>query len=230
LDRTLDPYQVLGVARAADKATIKQHYRTLAKHTHPDQGGDADTFARVKLAYDVLMDDERRAAFDANGTIHFVPPSQIDAQAIGLIAELIGNVLMGADDPNKRDLIKPFVEFCANKIAGAEQHNENLERAKGRAEKMAKRFKLKKKKGEEEEPTGPNIMADIARRKVSECATAIAGNETTIKIIRRALQIIEQHRFDFDKVHQVVDQNYRQTATYHQFGGFGNFGSGTGNW
>ncbi|USI71428.1 DnaJ C-terminal domain-containing protein [Sphingomonas morindae] len=63
-----DPYQILGVARGADEATIKKAYRTLAKELHPDRNADnpkaAERFSAVTAAYDLLSDKDKRARFD----------------------------------------------------------------------------------------------------------------------------------------------------------------------
>jgi len=65
-----DYYEILGVARTASAAEIKSAYRKLVKKYHPDiyKGEDAD--ARIKEineAYEVLGDEQRRAAYDRFG-------------------------------------------------------------------------------------------------------------------------------------------------------------------
>lgn len=46
---------VLGVTADANEDDIKRAFRALALQTHPDRGGDAAAFVRVKNAYDALM-------------------------------------------------------------------------------------------------------------------------------------------------------------------------------
>ena len=46
---------VLGVEQTSDKRAIQNAYRALAKIHHPDAGGDAGTFKRLRMAYDKGM-------------------------------------------------------------------------------------------------------------------------------------------------------------------------------
>ncbi|MBN2016417.1 molecular chaperone DnaJ [Candidatus Dojkabacteria bacterium] len=65
-----DYYEVLGVSKDASKQEIKKAYRQLAKKYHPDvnKASDAEEkFKEVQEAYDVLNDDQKRAAYDQYG-------------------------------------------------------------------------------------------------------------------------------------------------------------------
>jgi curved DNA-binding protein len=65
-----DYYQVMGVARDATAAQIKQAYRKLARKYHPDVSKEKDAEGRFKElgeAYEVLKSPEKRAAYDQLG-------------------------------------------------------------------------------------------------------------------------------------------------------------------
>ncbi len=66
-----DLYQTLGVGRDASKDDIQKAYRKLARKYHPDLNQNdpqaQDKFKRVQEAYDVLSDDEKRAAYNRYG-------------------------------------------------------------------------------------------------------------------------------------------------------------------
>ena len=66
-----DYYEVLGVSKGADEKDIKKAYRRVAMKFHPDRNPDdpnADAkFKEATEAYDVLMDSERRSAYDRFG-------------------------------------------------------------------------------------------------------------------------------------------------------------------
>ena len=71
----IDFYEILGVARDADGATIKSAYRKMAMKYHPDRNpGDNDAENRFKAcsaAYEVLKDPQKRAAYDRYGHAAF---------------------------------------------------------------------------------------------------------------------------------------------------------------
>ena len=66
-----DYYEVLGVQRGADADTLKKAFRKLAMDCHPDRNqGDKDAekrFKELNEAYDVLKDEQKRAAYDRFG-------------------------------------------------------------------------------------------------------------------------------------------------------------------
>ena len=70
-----DYYEVLGVSRDADDATLKKAYRTLAKKYHPDMNpGDKEAekkFKEASEAYAVLSDPEKRRQYDQFGHAAF---------------------------------------------------------------------------------------------------------------------------------------------------------------
>jgi molecular chaperone DnaJ len=68
---TRDYYDVLGVRRDADEATIKKAFRRLARELHPDVNKNdpqaEEKFKECAEAYEVLSDPERRATYDRYG-------------------------------------------------------------------------------------------------------------------------------------------------------------------
>ncbi|CAG7844617.1 Chaperone protein DnaJ [Pseudoclavibacter triregionum] len=62
---TEDLYAVLGVSRDASAEEIRRAGRSRQRATHPDYGGDAGEFVRVRIAVEVLEDESMRAEHDA---------------------------------------------------------------------------------------------------------------------------------------------------------------------
>ncbi len=67
-----DFYKILGVDKSATADEIKKAYRKMAMKYHPDQNkGDATAeakFKEISEAYDILKDEQKRAAFDRFGS------------------------------------------------------------------------------------------------------------------------------------------------------------------
>ncbi|MBR9972654.1 molecular chaperone DnaJ [Magnetospirillum sulfuroxidans] len=70
-----DYYEVLGAERGASADELKKAYRKLAMQYHPDRNPDnpdaADKFKELNEAYDVLKDEQKRAAYDRFGHAAF---------------------------------------------------------------------------------------------------------------------------------------------------------------
>lgn len=70
-----DYYEVLGVNKSADEATLKKAYRALAKKYHPDMNpGNKDAevkFKEASEAYAVLSDPEKKRQYDQFGHAAF---------------------------------------------------------------------------------------------------------------------------------------------------------------
>jgi molecular chaperone DnaJ len=70
-----DYYETLGLSKDAGEREIKKAYKRLAMKFHPDrtQGDKSkeETFKEIKEAYEILSDDQKRAAYDQYGHAAF---------------------------------------------------------------------------------------------------------------------------------------------------------------
>ncbi len=89
-----DYYELLGVARDADDATIKKAFRRLARELHPDVSDDPaaeERFREIAEAYEVLSKPETRQLYDRYGHDGLrsggFRPSDFD---IGNLSDLLG--------------------------------------------------------------------------------------------------------------------------------------------
>src|SRR5258706_2985513 len=101
-----DYYETLGVPKNASEEDIKKAYRKLAMKHHPDrnQGDDAkkaeEKFKEAKEAYEMLSDEQKRAAYDQYGHAGVDPnmggggfrPGGPGAEGFGGFAEAFGDI------------------------------------------------------------------------------------------------------------------------------------------
>jgi len=70
-----DFYEILGVSKDTSDADIKKAYRKLAMKYHPDRNPDdaaaEQKFKEINEAYDVMKDEQKRAAYDRYGHAAF---------------------------------------------------------------------------------------------------------------------------------------------------------------
>ncbi len=80
-------YETLGVDRGAEPDQLKSAFRKLAMKYHPDRNpGDEDAemrFKEINEAYDILKDDQRRAAYDQFGHAAFDGTGGAGARGFG---------------------------------------------------------------------------------------------------------------------------------------------------
>ena len=98
-----DLYELLGVRRDADEATIKKAFRRLARELHPDVSAAPDAESRFREAaeaYEVLSNSETRALYDRYGHAGLrsggFTPTHFDMGGLGdLFATFFGEDLFG---------------------------------------------------------------------------------------------------------------------------------------
>lgn len=90
-----DYYDVLGVAKNATDDELKKAYRRLAMKYHPDRNPDSkeaeERFKEVKLAYEILSDEQKRAAYDRFGHAG-VDPSAAGAGGASPFGDAFGDI------------------------------------------------------------------------------------------------------------------------------------------
>jgi DnaJ-class molecular chaperone len=53
----------------AGNVQVRRAYRNLVTKEHPDKGGNAEKFAQIQRAYEVLSSDSKREQYDTTGLV-----------------------------------------------------------------------------------------------------------------------------------------------------------------
>ena len=90
-----DYYEILNVEKQSDAAAIKKAYRRIAMKYHPDRNPDdpaaEEKFKEATEAYEILSDQEKRAAYDQYGHAG-VDPQMGGAGGFGGFSDIFGDV------------------------------------------------------------------------------------------------------------------------------------------
>lgn len=183
-----DPYKTLGVAKDADATTIKRAYRKRAKKVHPDAGGTDAEMAALSAAHAILSDPVKRLTYDRTGTVDD-EPSQVDANAKGMIAALIDEVLVNHNGAWHVDVVGFMRTRLREAIADTQRQISSVQSRIGQAEKIAARFKTK---------AGTNLLRDLVEERLRALRAAVAAGDSHIETVKRAQQLIKDQSFEVD--------------------------------
>jgi curved DNA-binding protein CbpA len=176
----MNPYETLDVAADATDKEIKQAYRSRAQKSHPDrEGGDAETFHEITLAYDVLSDPTRRTKFDKTGECGDEP--SILAQAEARVVVMFNQIL---DEPKFRGSItKKVTEMVSAVKAQLTGEKQKAETELKRLEKLSGRVKAK----------GRNLFETLIDQKVRKLQGDIRTAEQEEAILAEAQELLKDY-------------------------------------
>lgn len=205
----LDPYEGFGLPRDANSQAIKRAYRDQAKRAHPDAGGDRARFERLKRASLVLLSPERRRRYDETGEIDEGAVINRDEEdALQQIGSLL-NILLGqGEQVFGEDLIEVMKRNFTQGIAKIAEQQKIVPARIARAEKLRGRFTRTK--------PGDNVLARMIDGQIEMMRQGLALGERQRKSMLRAIEIIDDYRFERDRDSDVFSYrpNYLgQTAT-----------------
>jgi DnaJ-class molecular chaperone len=97
-------YDELELTKGCTFDDIKHQYRILAQQHHPDKGGDVEKFKRIKFAYEVLSDPERRRVYDETASTDM--PKDLRTEAITQLTHIFYKIMPNFDPDAGGNLIE----------------------------------------------------------------------------------------------------------------------------
>lgn len=191
----MNPYQTLNVPRDATDDEIKQAYKQEAKRTHPDKGGDEETFKNVSRAFALLSNPEKRRYYDEHGEEkgNDLSPEQ---KAIQITQELVAQIIENIDptDLPYTDVIGKMRTAVENNLAKLRKERssqlKDIERLKKTKEAFDKRLKVK---------DGKNMFEMHIRAKEAAIRQTLGHLDEQERTLDAAMAIVRNYEFSFDE-------------------------------
>ncbi len=203
-----DLYAVLGVPRDADRAAIRRAYRAKARRAHPDGGGSAQAFARLKLAYDTLIDADRRRRYDETGEMGEAPTDNQRAQVVEMLFAGLDQALLELAKrgrlPTQFDLVWLICDVLRRRRQEWIGQRTEFESAAEQCRGLLGRFSA---------ASDDNLMETVLERRIAICRREIKALEKRIKVVDKALAALKGMTFRVDSAPQLsLDQRMRGMA------------------
>lgn len=180
-----DFYDTLGVARDATPADIKAAHKRRRRETHPDAGGSTEAFQEVEEAARVLLDPRLRLTYDRTGTVDDGPEKAATMMARQALLEAISR----CQDVEHVDLVANAKNSIGNRMAQQREIRRGGVDAMKTLDKVRKRISAK---------GGPDILGDMIEAEKDGIQSQISAIDETLKIMERAVEIIDQHAYRVD--------------------------------
>lgn len=182
----MNPYQILGIPEDSSADYIKQKYRILAQQLHPDkQEGNEEKFKEIKLAYEILIDPERRKLYDDTGKIDV--DNTIRSESFHMLNQILERITQQTN-PDFDDLIlkmKLEVNDIKNNL---ESDIKVCKKLISDLNKSIPKIKLKNKKKE-------NILQVFANQLLEKREQELKSFTRKIEICKTMHEILDEYHF-----------------------------------
>lgn len=184
-----DLYEALGVSRNASYEEMKKAYRRLAQKHHPDRGtGDNEEFVKIKLAFEVLSDPEKRASYDRTGVWSAASASTLE-RAKAELAGLFTQMMAVPDLPMHVNIVAEM-----HRVVGDEINNTLLKIMQ--SHKDRKKFKVVKKRLLAE--SSQALLVGVLRKKRVEVWVAYRALQEQVRMLRMILELLSKYDYHVD--------------------------------
>jgi curved DNA-binding protein CbpA len=184
-----DPYDILSVPRDADEAAIRTAFRSFAKESHPDSGGDAEAFVLGQKAQDLLLDPLRRKVFDATGYDPELADSR-DIQGLMLIEKLVNDIVLDEREPGTFDPLEKMRATLNSDIRKARFHMREMEGHGARVNRHISRLGR---------GPGTDVLGYMLRARIEAITKAVQESARQIEASERALEMLGAYSYEMDE-------------------------------
>ncbi|MCM2474148.1 J domain-containing protein [Rhizobium sp. CG5] len=184
----IDPYEILGVAQDADDEQIRAAYRLLAKATHPDSGGDTETFIRGQKACELLLDPARRKFFDETG-YDLELTEAMDLQGLLVIEKLVNEIVLDDREPGTFDPIAGMRAKLTDEIS---KTRFQIREMQGHSSRLQNHL------GRLGDRPGKDVLGYMLRARMETIGKLVAEAAARIEATERAFDMLDAYSYTID--------------------------------
>jgi curved DNA-binding protein CbpA len=184
-------YETLGLPPNATKPQIRAAYRAQAKRHHPDAGGNQAAFQQLRLAHDTLLDDTRRARYDATGEAEDTAADNTNAELLNHVAKALNLAMKEAFEtaiPLAVDILEVARRNLRAHLADVRKDQANITRQRDLQQQVASRVVTQQR----------DIIGTVLRAQITGLNAAIERCTQEITLTKAALAVFETYSFTPD--------------------------------
>lgn len=188
-------YDVLGIGKNATPKDVRRAYREKAKETHPDTGGDTETFAEVNEAWEVLNDPVKRAQYDSTGT--YLRDEDVLTRAQNHLPNVFITLLESLGEGAKtQDVIHLMADHCAEVKGTAHKILREREKKLELWTNLGDRISYR---GE-----GRNLLSDTITARIQIEKAEILRLKQDIAVASKMIELVNQYDWKVTKAKEPV--------------------------
>ncbi len=203
-------YRRLGITRGASKQATKAAYYDMATETHPDHGGNADDFIKVKEAYGVLSDTHRKRHYDQTGewvACGVSRQTEREQKANGLLAIEFAAIL--TEEKSEIVYVDVIHKIKSRMSAHLKNTEETLMKAQNAIKVAGEILELVEYGGK-----SVNILEGVLINMLSESEIAKSKLTEDKEVFKILLDIIDKYKFNFKNKPLSAYRNDLMTGTW----------------
>lgn len=192
-------YRLLGVAKDATAEQVKKAYRSKAKKLHPDRGGDEEQFHRVHVAYEVLIDPDRRRRYDETGEYdesptpeQFIKPEVKTLLFQCLSEAMFPQTMMGPPpdvSPKRTNLVNKMINLLDQGLRNKREEVKELKHRRKKLEEAVGRFTT------DEEV---NLLDGMVKHYIDSIDNTLKRLEVELAGIKETMEYVRKYKYRTD--------------------------------
>ena len=187
------PYKILKIKKTATVEEITKAFRSQSMRHHPDRGGNAEEFQRVRKAYAQLSDPHVKKVGDETGRWDDMTPNNAQVQIIGLLSSVFVGVMSGLLQNNRNPTHENIVSLMKDRL------KRDTQTVKDQNQKAAEIIAhLKKIQGRFSTTQEVNVMEQIVAGQIAGQETQLNNNDVLLKTYTEGITFLEAYGFKMD--------------------------------